>query len=172
MGLCSLLWGDSVLECTGFKMYLECTSKKDLCQHTLPGLLLSMPLSLQEATADPQLHRRSSNTHRQVWLSILWGHCSFPLSPGVCKILFVLSKRIPMSTVNDFKSHVILVFGETYCVGHTNCGKFLERGEYQTTLPVSWETCMQIKKQQLKTCMQIKKQQTGSKLGKTYEGCI
>ena len=24
----------------------------------------------------------------------------------------------------------------------TNCGKFLERYEYQTTLPVSWETCM------------------------------
>ena len=96
----------------------KCTSKKDLCQHTLPGLLLSVPLSLQEATADPQLHRRSSDTHRQVWLNILWGHCSFPLSPGVCNILFMLSKRIPMSTVNDFKSHVILAFGETYCVGH------------------------------------------------------
>ena len=25
-------------------------------------------------------------------------------------------------------------------------GKFLERGEYQTTLPVSWETCRQVKK--------------------------
>ena len=29
----------------------------------------------------------------------------------------------------------------------TNCGKFLNRWEYQTTLPVSWETCMQVKKQ-------------------------
>ena len=25
-------------------------------------------------------------------------------------------------------------------------GKFLKRWEYQTTLPVSWETCMQVKK--------------------------
>ena len=33
----------------------------------------------------------------------------------------------------------------------TNCGKFLKRWEYQTTLPVSWETCMQIKKQQNQT---------------------
>ena len=41
------------------------------------------------------------------------------------KILFVLSKRIPMSTVNDFKSHVILVFGETYCVGHNKLWKIL-----------------------------------------------
>ena len=31
----------------------------------------------------------------------------------------------------------------------TNCGKFLKRWEYQTTLSASWETCMQVKKQQL-----------------------
>ena len=29
----------------------------------------------------------------------------------------------------------------------TNCGKFLKRWEYQTTLPASWETYMQVKKQ-------------------------
>ena len=44
-----------------------------------------------------------------------------------------------------------------------NCGKFLKRWEYQTTLPVSWETCMQVKKQQLDM-----EQWTGSKLGKEY----
>ena len=27
-----------------------------------------------------------------------------------------------------------------------NCGKFLKGQEYQNTLPVSWETCMQVKK--------------------------
>ena len=37
--------------------------------------------------------------------------------------------------------------------------------EYQTTLPASWETCMQVKKQQLELDME---QQTGSKLGKEY----
>ena len=30
-----------------------------------------------------------------------------------------------------------------------NCGKFWERWEYQTTWPASWETCMQVRKQQL-----------------------
>ena len=30
----------------------------------------------------------------------------------------------------------------------TNCGKFLKTWEYQTTSPVPWETCMQVKKQQ------------------------
>jgi len=31
----------------------------------------------------------------------------------------------------------------------TKCGKFFKRWEYQTTLPASWEICMQVKKQQL-----------------------
>ena len=38
-----------------------------------------------------------------------------------------------------------------------NCGKFWKRWEYQTTLPASWEICMQ-----------VKKQQTGSRSGKEY----
>ena len=45
------------------------------------------------------------------------------------------------------------------------CGKFLKRWEYQTTLPASWEICMQVKKQQLELGME---QWTGSKLGKVY----
>ena len=35
------------------------------------------------------------------------------------------------------------------CVDHTTCGKFFKRWEYQTTLPASWEICMQVNKQQL-----------------------
>ena len=45
----------------------------------------------------------------------------------------------------------------------TNYGKFLKWLEYQTTLPVSWETCMQVKKQQWEPYME---QWTGSNLGK------
>ena len=47
----------------------------------------------------------------------------------------------------------------------TNCGKFLKRWEYQTTLPASWEIYMQVKKQQLELDME---QRTGSKFGKEY----
>ena len=47
----------------------------------------------------------------------------------------------------------------------TNYGKFLRRWEYQTTSLASWETCMQVKKQQLELDME---QWTGSKLGKEY----
>ena len=41
-----------------------------------------------------------------------------------------------------------------------NCGKFWKRWEYQTTWPPSWETCTQVRKQQLELDME---QQTGSK---------
>ena len=43
-----------------------------------------------------------------------------------------------------------------------NYGKFFKRQEYQTTLPVYWETCMQVRKQQLELDME---QLTGSKIG-------
>ena len=47
----------------------------------------------------------------------------------------------------------------------TNGGEFWKRWEYQTALPVSWESCMWVKNQQLEPDME---QQTGSKLGKEY----
>ena len=46
---------------------------------------------------------------------------------------------------------------------HNILWKFLKKWEYQITLPASWETCMQVKKQQSELNME---QQTGSKLGK------
>ena len=44
-------------------------------------------------------------------------------------------------------------------------GKFLKKWEYQTNLPASWETCMEVKKQQLESIMG---KQTGPKMGKEY----
>ena len=41
-----------------------------------------------------------------------------------------------------------------------NCEKFFKRWEYQTILPASWETCMQVKKKHLELDTE---QQTGSK---------
>ena len=50
-------------------------------------------------------------------------------------------------------------------VDHNNLWKILKIFECQTTLPASWEICVQIKKQQWESDME---QQTGSKLGKEY----
>ena len=46
-----------------------------------------------------------------------------------------------------------------------NCGKFLKRWEYQSTLPASWESCMQLRKQQLELNLE---KQTGSKQEREY----
>ena len=45
------------------------------------------------------------------------------------------------------------------CMDHNNCGKFIKRWEYQTTLPASWETCIWVKNQQSVPDME---QETGS----------
>ena len=51
----------------------------------------------------------------------------------------------------------------------TNCGKFLKKRKYQATSPVSWETCLWVKKQQLEPHLE---QLTGSKLGKEYDKAV
>ena len=40
----------------------------------------------------PRLHQRLLDTHGQVWVSLLWGHCSFIPGPGAHEILFVPSR--------------------------------------------------------------------------------
>ena len=52
-----------------------------------------VPLSPWQASVD-QCLQRLLDTHRQVWVSLLWGHCSFLLGPGAHKLLFVPSKRL------------------------------------------------------------------------------
>ena len=66
------------------------------------ALLHSVPRNLQQATADPRLCQRLLDTHRDVWVSLLWGHCSFLLGPGAHKVLFVPSKSLfPQSCVSS-----------------------------------------------------------------------
>ena len=48
---------------------------------------------------------------------------------------------------------------------HDKLGKILKEMGYQTTWSASWETCMQVRKQQLEPDLE---QQTGSKSGKEY----
>ena len=51
----------------------------------------------------------------------------------------------------------------------TNCGKFLKRQEYQTTFPVSWETCIWAKKERLELDLE---QRNGSNFGKEYNKAV
>ena len=70
----------------------------------------SMPPTLQQATADPRLCQRHMDTHGQVWVSLLWGHCSFLLGPDAYKLLFVPSQSLfPQSCVSSVGSMVGLM---------------------------------------------------------------
>ena len=69
-----------------------------------------------------------------------------------------------MEKAREFQKNIYFYFIDYVkafdCVDHQKLWKFLKRCEYQTTWPASWETCMQVRKQQLEWDME---QQTGSK---------
>ena len=79
----------------------------NLPQKLMPALLYSVPLTLPQATVNPRLCQRILDTHRQAWVSLFWEHCSFLLSPGAHKVLFVPSKSLfPQSCGSSvIKSH-------------------------------------------------------------------
>ena len=80
--------------------------------HTLAH---SVPLNLKETATNPCLYQRLLDTHRQIWVSLLWGHCSFLLmctgfclcSPRVCSpsLMWVLS-----SNPNGLQSQILWEF--------------------------------------------------------------
>ena len=68
-----------------------------------------------------------------------------------------------MQKAREFQKNIYFCFidyAKAFVWITTNCGNFLKRWEYQTTLPASCEICMQVRKQQFKLDME---QQTGSK---------
>ena len=58
------------------------------------SLGLEWELTFFQATSDPHLPWRLLDTHEQVWVSLLWGHCSFFLGPGAHMVLFVPWKSL------------------------------------------------------------------------------
>ena len=79
----------------------------------------------------------------------------------------IASIRWITETAREFEENIYFCFIDYAkafdCVDHNKLENPKKRWEYQTSWPASWETCMQVKKQQLELDME---QQTGSKLGK------
>ena len=73
-----------------------------------------------------------------------------------------------MEKVREFQKNIYSCsfdYAKAFVWIATNYGEFLKSWEYQTSLPVSWETCMWAKKQQLEQDIE---QWTGSELEKEY----
>ena len=62
-----------------------------------------------------------------------------------------------MEKAREFQKNIYFCFIDFVTI---NFGKFWKRCEYQTTWPASWETYMQVRKQQLELDMEL---QTASK---------
>ena len=69
-----------------------------------------------------------------------------------------------MTKAREFQKNIYFCFIDStkafHCVDHNNYGKCWKSWEYQITWSASWETYMQVRKQQLELDME---QQTGSK---------
>ena len=76
----------------------------------------------------------------------------------------IVNIRWIIKKAREFQKNVYFCFIDyvkaSDCVDHKNCGKFWKTWEYQTTWSASWETYLQVRKQQLELDME---QQTGSK---------
>ena len=84
----------------------------------------------------------------EIWVrSLNWEK---PLEERMATYSSILDWRIP----KDKRSLAGLTMLKPFTVWiTTNYGKFLKRQKYQTTLPASWENCMQDKKQHLEPDM-------------------
>ena len=83
------------------------------------------------------------------------------ITDQIANICWIIEKA------REFQKHLFLLYWlcqSLWLCGSQQTGKF-KRWEYQTTLPASWETCVQVKKQQWEPDME---EQTGSNLGKEY----
>ena len=74
----------------------------------------------------------------------------------IANILWIMRKGI------EFQKNIYFCFIDYAkafdCVDHNKMWKILKEMKYQTTWPASWETCMQVRMQQLELDME---QQTG-----------
>ena len=68
-----------------------------------------MPLIPWQATVNPRLCRRLLDPHRQVWLSLLWGHCSFLLGLVCTRFCCALQESFP-PVLRKFYNQIPLAF--------------------------------------------------------------
>ena len=81
----------------------------------------------------------------------------------VANICWIIEKS------REFQKNIYFCFTDytksLVCMDHNKLRKILQEIGNQSVLPTSWETCLQVKKQQLEPDME---KWTGSKLGKEY----
>ena len=87
-----------------------------------------------------RLQHYVNQEHRDVQVGFRKGRATRDQTANICWIIGKpreFQETIYLCFINYTKAFVRIII---------SCGKFLKRWEYQTILPVSWETCMWVKK--------------------------
>ena len=85
--------------------------------------------TLQQDTIDPRFQWRLLDTQGQVWISLLWGHCSFLLGPGAHSFICALQESV---------STVLCKFWRPYCGVN---GNVLQEGLCHTQVCCTQSPC-------------------------------
>ena len=68
--------------------------QKDLGQHTTPMTVVFSAPDPRQTIVNPHLRQRLLDTHKHVWLSLLWGSLLLSLGPDVHKVLLASSEYL------------------------------------------------------------------------------
>ena len=100
---CNLAWGQTVVG------VMAMTSFKRACAR---AVVFSASDPMAGTVIHPSLRWRLLDTHRPVWLSLLWGHCSFLLGPCAHKVLFApfCLPRVCFPVLWNFCNQIPLAF--------------------------------------------------------------
>ena len=93
-------------------------------------------LKILQARLQPYMNQELA----YVWAKFRKGRATRDQIANICRIMEKAREFQKNICFTDYAKRPLAVWMTT------NCGKFFKRWEYQTTLPVSWETCMQVKK--------------------------
>ena len=136
------------------------------------SLVCCSPWSCKELDMTEQLNWKNANGHLSLqWVVVVRSSENFPMFKLDLEKAEEPEIKLPTSTGSlkkqEFQKNIycFIDYVKAFdCVNHHKFWKIL-RWEYQTTLPASWEICMQVKKQWLEPDIE---QKTGFRLGKEY----
>ena len=126
-------------------------------QFSLQSQRKAMPIDVQTTTQVHSSHTLMLKILQSQIFKLDWAKTEVPEIKLPTLMDHRESKRVS-------EEYLLPFYAKTFnSVDHNKLWKILKELKYQTTLPVSWETCIQDKKWQLEPDLE---QLTGSKLGK------
>ena len=127
----------------------SCPALYDPMNHSTPGLPIHQHISLISYASKVMLKIFQARLHHYMKWELPDVQAGFrkgrETRDQIANICWITERarnskeNIYFCFIDYFKAYVALTVWIT-----TNCGKFLKRWEYQTALPASWETCMQV----------------------------